>query len=82
MTEDGSAMELKLLSKDDGSDSQGESSCSEEYGFCVREDCISGPPRPISRWSFFQFFAQMVCAYTLCMNKLCNCGHLKANNCS
>lgn len=37
-----------------------------EYGFCVREKLLSDPPRAISWWSFFQYFAQMVCTCT-CM---------------
>ena len=51
-----------ILDKENGSDSQGEP-CSEEYGFCVREKCLSGPPRAISWCSVFQYFAQMVGTY-------------------
>ena len=32
-----------------------------EYSFCVRGQCLEGPPPPRSTWSLFQYFAQLVC---------------------
>ena len=56
--------DLKPILSEDGSGRQSGESCS-EYNFCIRGKCLSGPPRPVSRWSAFQYFAQIVSSYTV-----------------
>lgn len=58
---------------EDSADKQQGECC--EYSFCVRGRCLTGPPPPQSRWSVFQYFAQMVRSNDcFCVTKvLCVC---------
>ena len=55
-------VELEQLVNDNARDSPNgeERGDSSEYCFCVRGRCLTGPPPSRTRWSLFQYFAQMV----------------------
>ena len=56
--------EIELLpsvgEKREDSVDERQSECS-EYSFCVRGQCLEGPPPLRWRWSLLQYLAQLVC---------------------